>query len=593
MQSESAFRKRASGKRLVFFLLPLLLLLLLQPSPAYGYSGEQTSTILAGHVLNASSFAPIPNAKILVEPGNLSTEADANGSFSLTLPSGGNYTLNASAEGYIPAEDTIYCEEGKETHIDLLLFPNGTSFENGTIYGYVFDGVSGLGVASANITLTPGNISTSTDNKGFYSISARGSTYYTITANKTGYYNASTFIFLEPNGSTNASLYLTPVGETIGWIYGYVFDATNGTRIENAAVSVYPGGNTTYSDNQGYYNITVIGEENYTVEVMAEGYQASSKTVHVASARATRCDIPLTPNVQASSRIEGYVYDIYTQSPIQSAIILATPGNLSAVTNASGYYQLELTPGVNYTVKCIAETYLENHTYVLLSPDEVKRVDFYLQPEYENGRLHGRVLDITNQQPLAGALIVVEPDGISNYTNLSGEYEFLLRKGMDYRVSVSCTNYTPQTTTFYFNEDELVLDILLYPKVYNQTVNITGRVRNPSGQPVENAEVVLRSTDGSLLKTNYTDKDGKFQFLNLPVLLNYTITISAEGYNQKTFLLSNTNFTSEDYSVPPELTRLEWLKSENIDLTPVVIAAVLITIVTIVLLLQHLLLQRR
>lgn len=523
----------------------------------------------------------------------MSVETDTNGSFSISLPSPGNYTLNATAEGYISSEETVYCAPNQTTHIDILLFPVGTSFENGTIYGYVMDGMTGLPIRSALISISPGNLSLTTDAKGYYSVSTRGSTYYTITANATGYYNASTFVFLAPNGSTNASIYMTPIEERHSWIYGYVYDAINGTRIPDALVTISPGENTTTSDEQGYYNFTVVGGLTYTLQAIAAGYQTGSKSVQISPSTATRVDISLMPVSAVSSRIEGYVYNIDTYEPLQSAIIVATPGNLSAVTNASGYYYLELTPGVNYTIRCNAEGYIGNHTFVILTPNELKRIDFYLRTEYENGRVYGRVLDITNLTPLAGALIIVEPDGQSRYTNFTGEYEFLLRKGFDYRVSVSCENYTPQTLTFVLNDTEFQLDFYLYPRIYNITINITGVVRDTAGNPIENAEVMLRSADGKLLQINYTDSSGRFQFLNLPVIYNYSVTISADGFIEKTFYLTNVNFTSEDYSIPSSLTKLERMKTENLDYMPFLIASVLIAVVVIAFVVLYATMRRR
>ncbi|MEM3445281.1 MAG: carboxypeptidase regulatory-like domain-containing protein [Thermoplasmata archaeon] len=531
--------------------------------------------MLEGHVINATSLAPIPGAKILIMPGNLSAETDGNGSFSVCLPSPGTYTVNATAEGYIPTEETISCAENQTIHIDLLLFPFGTSFDNGTLYGYVIDGVTGLGIPSANISITPGNLTAVTDARGFYSVSARGSTYYTITASAAGYYNASVFVFLEPNGTANATLYLTPKEERYGWVHGYVYDATNGTKIEGADVSIEPGGNTTCTDAFGYYNFTVVGGLNYTVQAVATGYQVGSKTVEVPVGQAVRADVLLMPVVTHASRIEGYVYDCSTGQPIQSAIIMAVPGNLSAVTNSSGYYYLELLPGVNYTVTCSAEGYLSNLTTLTLLTNEVRQVDFHLRPEYEYGRLYGRVLDIKTQEAIVGALVLVEPDGVSNYTNASGEYEFLLRMGFEYRISVSHENYTTQTLTVFFNESSR-FDFSLYPKIYNQTVEITGVVRDQAGNPIEGARVVLSSTDGLLVRTNYTDPNGNFRFTGLPVILNYTLTISAEGYMEKTVLLRSENFTSEVYEVPPELTHLEKVVVESLDYMPILIACVLI-----------------
>ncbi|MGC8912580.1 MAG: carboxypeptidase regulatory-like domain-containing protein [Thermoplasmata archaeon] len=550
------------------------------------------STVLEGHVLNATSYAPVPQARVHIEPGNFTTETDSNGSFSVSLPAGGNYTVNVTADGYLSHEETVSCELNQTLHIDILLFPLGTSFENGTIFGFVLDGMLGTPISGAIVSFSPENITATTNETGYFSVSAKGSTYYTITANASGYFDASTFVFLEPNGSLNVTFYMTPIKERIGYIFGYVFDATNGARIANAEIHTVPSNITTYSDDQGYYNITVAGNLDYTLYATAEGYQSGSKSVYVGYGETVRVDIALTPIAQTICRIEGFVYDNHTHEPLASAIIVAIPGNLSAVSNNSGYYYLELLPGINYTVKCQKEGYIENHTYCMLSQNETKTVDFYLRPEYENGKVHGKVYDAISQIPLASALVVIEPEGVSSITDENGSFAFLLRTGWSYKLTASCENYTSHTLTFTLNETDLQIDIYLYPRIYNLTINITGVVKNAAGKPVENAEVELRALNSTLLLINYTDANGIFIFKDLPVLLNYTITITAPGYEKAILTLKNEEFSGDTYVVPEKLTKLKELGSENQDYTPLVIGGVLIACVSVAFVSMYILLRK-
>jgi len=553
---------------------------------------ETLSATIEGHVLNATSYAPIANATIVIKPGNFTTVSDINGSFSFVVPGDENYTINASCEGYFPNEETVFCAQNKTVHVDLLLFAVGTSFENGTIYGYVFDGMINRPIPHALVSIVPEDLSVVTNELGYYTLSVRGSTYYTLTANASGYYNASSFVFLEPNGTQNVSFYMTPLSSTISYIYGYVYDAINTTRIVGADIYIEPGNINTTTDLNGYYNITVTGNMDYTMTVRADEYQATTKTIHVNATESLRVDVPLMPVVSQNAKIEGYVYDLVHNTVIPGAQISAIPGNLTAVTNQSGYYIIEVFPGVNYTIKCIAEGYLENYTYVVLKPDETKRIDFYLSTVYNYGRVFGTVYDITTHSPLPSALVLIEPDGISAYTNTSGMYEFLLRMDVNYRLSASCENYTPSALTFVLNQSEMELNIFLYPKIYNQTVNITGTVRDYAGNPVSNAEVVLRSTNNQLLLVNFTDASGKFLFRDLPVLLNYTISISKEGYDQITLTVYSSNFTDDPYIIPQNLTKLKAIQNESFEYIPLVYTAILIVVIVVAFITAYFVMRR-
>lgn len=92
-----------------------------------------------------------------------------------------------------------------------------------------------------------------------------------------------------------ASSCVEPELDDYGTIHGMVTDAVSGSPIANASVMLSPGGLTTTTGSDGSFQYVDIVPGEYTVQVMANGYQVNNKSVTVEAGTVGRCDIQLQP----------------------------------------------------------------------------------------------------------------------------------------------------------------------------------------------------------------------------------------------------------------------------------------------------------
>lgn len=85
-----------------------------------------------------------------------------------------------------------------------------------------------------------------------------------------------------------------------GGIYGTIRDTETGMPIYNAEIILSPGSRTTVSGSDGSYEYQNLDAGQYSLSVVAKGYQYNSRTVSVLAGESTRCDMRLVPEKQMS-----------------------------------------------------------------------------------------------------------------------------------------------------------------------------------------------------------------------------------------------------------------------------------------------------
>jgi hypothetical protein len=95
----------------------------------------------------------------------------------------------------------------------------------------------------------------------------------------------------------------TPPGTTTGAISGAVTDASTGSAVSGATVSV--GTHTATTSGSGSYSLSEVQEGTYTLTVSATGYQQYTQSVTVTAGGVTTANVALTP---ASSSGENLAF---------------------------------------------------------------------------------------------------------------------------------------------------------------------------------------------------------------------------------------------------------------------------------------------
>jgi PKD repeat protein len=135
--------------------------------------------------------------------------------------------------------------------------------------------------------------------------------------------------------------------------------------------------------------------------------------------------------------LTGQVLDAQSLLPIVGAEVSLDTGAFTT-TNSSGYYTLTVEAGI-YTATALAEGYFPQVVPDLPLWAGTTVQDFSLQPEVT---LTGLVSDLTSQNPLAGAKLLVDT-GEFTYTNVEGQYGLLLPPGV-YTATATADGYNPE-----------------------------------------------------------------------------------------------------------------------------------------------------
>lgn len=148
---------------------------------------------------------------------------------------------------------------------------------------------------------------------------------------------------------------------------------------------------------------------------------------------------------------------------------------------------------------------------------------------------------------LKGSVYINEEPGYSNITvglnnnaaepslfnsnSETGKYLLVFPLGLEYNLKFEadpCIPYTSNLDTRPFTEfKDSILDIHLYTQAYlDKYMKISGKVIDPeTGKPLEGVKVELKSKDGTIMRTTYTDKLGNYVFNTVPKGKDYDIIV--------------------------------------------------------------------
>jgi len=331
---------------------------------------ESVLGAINGTITDASTGSPVTAASITAD--GYSATTDSIGYYIITDVPAGTYTVTASLTGYLDGVATgVVVAAGETTQLDFSLTRIS---ENGTIYGKVTDISTGDPIAGATVSVDT-TYSTSTDSSGIYTIDNVSPGDYTVTATATNYYSDSRPAHVESNMTTTVDFALEPVTHTL---------TVDSSPISGVNFTVDDMVHTTpWSESlmQGSYTIEMpstwtVGADEYVFAHWEDDSTEPTRTISLTEDTTITATYELY--VPPSGWIEGIVTDAETTQPIAGAAV--TADNIaSAITNESGYYNIEIEPGI-YTVttsKAGYETY--SQTDVTVVAQETVTVDFELK----------------------------------------------------------------------------------------------------------------------------------------------------------------------------------------------------------------------
>ena len=180
-------------------------------------------------------------------------------------------------------------------------------------------------------------------------------------------------------------------------------------------------------------------------------------------------------NSPATGNIAGTVKD-EADVIIVGATIVVEEADLSAITDADGYYILENLPVGTYDVATIADNHYPQTATVTVEKDEIVIQDFIIPQAIRAYTVSGAVTDKDTEGPLGGAMVTIEGTGWSATTEDDGSYSISDVEAGTYDITASKSGYTNQTETVTVEGDTTVDFELIALVQYDLTIDSTAGV---------------------------------------------------------------------------------------------------------------------
>ncbi|MCP3682411.1 MAG: DUF853 family protein [bacterium] len=428
---------------------------------------------VAGFVTDNITGLPIEGAS--VSAGGASDVTDENGSYTFNLSSG-PHTIVSLISGYENYIGNVTILNDETTDYNISMMPT-----SGVVWGYVLD--SNSSVPIANVSVTIGSVTNTTDENGTYFIS-QSTGNYSIIATVSGYNSYVGNVSVQV-GTTYMNLTLESI---TGVVYGFVVD--NSTKERLAGVNVSLAGASTLTNSTGGYELNVtVGTHNIVADL--DGFNAHIGEIRVRAGWNVKYNISLAP---LNGTLTGFIIDYSTSDPIPNATVHV--GGMNITTDINGSYTINLSKGL-YTVLGTAPNFYTHVGYASIDYGQTTIYNISLAPMY--GIVYGTVM------AEGGALldnVTVSAGGNSTVTDAVGDYSFTVPVGIHNIVAVR-TGYNNYANNVTVNSGESTLhNIVMSLYVAAEAANGTlyGLVtENGTGDLISNATI---SIAGVIVQSN-------------------------------------------------------------------------------------------
>lgn len=346
----------------------------------------QTYTV-SGQITRSDTNAGIPATVTLTGlSGTITATTDANGNYTITGLIDGQYTLAASATGYISATRStpVVVNGSNVSGENFALAPEQVLTY--TVSGTITERGTANGIDNAIVTLSDslgGLIDTTTtlsDGSYSFTIEVPNGTY-TVEASATGYDPNSDDITVNNAHYTDADieLELTQSPPDTYTISGKVTKDGTGNPIDGATVKLYDALgdeiDTATTDINGEYSfLTPVIDGIYTIVASADTYITGTEEYTVAGAHVTDADIALVPETAPGVyTISGTISDSSTGLGISGATVNIYNNGVpvaTAETALNGTYSVSVLNGT-YKVEASKDGYNTNSSNVTVNNEDV------------------------------------------------------------------------------------------------------------------------------------------------------------------------------------------------------------------------------
>ncbi len=554
-----------------------------------GVSFQSTTTFtcyLAGNRSISGSVVDIENESVPVVNAtirliNLSnqmllytTKTDESGAFSINVRGGTNYTLEVSADDFVPYEVNLTKEQ--DYLLNIKMYERG----RGSISLIVVDAQSGRPIPNARVYAYYGttlNFSATTNSSGYAQVFVNvepPTTSYKIRVEHPDYetVNDNTVHDVREGEDVFVGEYST-YGKAK--IYGRLVDEFNqALPVEHALVELYRWsgglGDKLGYDNRYFYNTTsnktgwwvihapvsLINTYRYAIKVTQVGYQTRVFDNNGNGYNGSGM-VGDSMSMRGKIHINGTVYDATNLQPLSSVMIRVEETNISSYpyssltiyqtgTDENGYFEMYIRANDNYTLSTpYNDTYPGSRGYATFTA-MLSGTSFEQNISLKGAlNLSGRVIDV-NRDSNGDVIPIANVDiGLCYYADYAGKtycynttsdeqgrFSISIRSSYDYHAIFDGTSEgygINDSVSFNYGDGNHDLgDVVLYG-----TTLLTGTVKDASqyvvGTPyIDGAKITVLDETKGLNYTTYSTNG--YYAIYLPAGRNISAVIEKNGY---------------------------------------------------------------
>jgi hypothetical protein len=337
-------------------------------------SQQSSSGILRGQVVNNSNNA-LPGASITVSgAGNATATTDLNGRYEISNLAPGNYTINASLNGYKNASANASLSAGQTLIFSPTLYQNDQTVPAGIRYfGQVLDLNTNAALAGVGIQITGStNVSASTGADGTFDITLNDGNH-DASFSLNGYLGVSQKFGGSTGSLINAGQIKLAKQQTTSNISGKVLDSQN-KPIVGASVKIVATNQVAIAGNDGRYQLDKLNGLSFSVEVSATGYSTLKYSLQLTRPADVTQDFVLLASRTPETRVGiiGSFVDSVTDEVLAGVQVDYIDGTGSHTINADAEGRFNIaqpTPDANggIALSFSLNQYLGSSVYLALS----------------------------------------------------------------------------------------------------------------------------------------------------------------------------------------------------------------------------------
>jgi len=521
---------------------------------------------LSGQVLLGSDVTDHSGATVTLTGNNqtMTSQSDATGEFSFQGVEPGNYQLQLSRNGYRSQQVALTMPDNEPAY--RIPYTIDLTRAYGVLKGQVTlpDRADHSGIL---VNLTGTVYTTTTDTSGYWSMTLPEGEYtQDLQYSRNGFSTATVPGPYQISATAESSLDPSELVRLVGSLTGALVDE-DGTVLSGVTVQLTELGLTTTTDAQGLYTFTNVPTGDFTLALVAAGFQRQTQSVEVLQNETT--DLSATPVTMVAYRLSGQVLLGSDVTDHSGATVTLTGNNqtMTSQSDATGEFSFQGVEPGNYQLQINRSGYTGEEALITMPSDVASyQLPSVITLEAAKGALQG-IARLDSQTDHSGIWVTLQGSGVSTVTDSTGRWSLLAPVG-NYPDGVTYTkgyysSVTQQSTVTLTEQGTYTsADALLV----QQTAKLTGTIDVVGVTDLSLVSIQLTGISGlaeGVSNTIQPLEDGSFALDNLP-LGQYSVVITYEGglHETQTLTLDLTSGETQFVLEPIQL-RQSYVKINN------------------------------